>query len=174
MCSPISVGGKQPRQRHGQSGASWPRRGCPLHDAAWDRIHSCMLAAIGRSTLLEMALPTKGETMEVNGIAHVFLTASNFERSRAFYRQLLPFLGLKPVMDTETTYYCVGGRTAVGIRAPSSFILRSPGRIRAAAGTNWCCRMGVRCSRWCISGRGMRWRSGHWSRFRCPNGRGLP
>ena len=43
--------------------------------------------------------------MEVNGIAHVFLTASNFERSRAFYRQLLPFLGLKPVMDTETTYY---------------------------------------------------------------------
>jgi len=22
-------------------------------------------------------------------------------------------------MDTETTYYCVGGRTAVGIRAPS-------------------------------------------------------
>ena len=78
-----------------------------------------MLAAIGRSTLLEMALPTKGETMEVNGIAHVFLTASNFERSRAFYRQLLPFLGLKPVMDTETTYYCVGGRTAVGIRAPS-------------------------------------------------------
>ena len=58
--------------------------------------------------------------MEVNGIAHVFLTASNFERSRAFYRQLLPFLGLKPVMDTETTYYCVGGRTAVGIHAPSS------------------------------------------------------
>ncbi|MDO9565093.1 MAG: VOC family protein [Bradyrhizobium sp.] len=57
--------------------------------------------------------------MEVNGIAHIFLTASDFERSRAFYRQLLPFLGLKPVMDTETTYYCVGGRTAVGIRAPS-------------------------------------------------------
>ena len=57
--------------------------------------------------------------MEVNGIAHVFLTASNFERSREFYRKLLPFLGLKPVIDTETTYYCVGGRTAVGISAPS-------------------------------------------------------
>ena len=52
--------------------------------------------------------------MEVNGIAHIFLTASNFERSREFYRKLLPFLGLKPVIDTETTYYCVGGRTAVG------------------------------------------------------------
>ena len=57
--------------------------------------------------------------MEVNGIAHIFLTASNFERSREFYRKLLPFLGLKPVIDTDRTYYCVGGRTAVGISAPS-------------------------------------------------------
>ncbi len=57
--------------------------------------------------------------MEVNGIAHIFLTASNFERSRAFYRKLLPFLGLKPVMDNEGVYYCVGGRTGVAIRAPS-------------------------------------------------------
>ena len=58
--------------------------------------------------------------MEVNGIAHIFLTASNYERSRDFYRKLLPFLGLTPVIDTETTYYCVGGRTAVGISAPSA------------------------------------------------------
>jgi hypothetical protein len=27
----------------------------------------------------------KGETMEVNGIADIFLIASNFERSREFY-----------------------------------------------------------------------------------------
>ena len=52
--------------------------------------------------------------MEVNGIAHIFLTASNFERSREFYRKLLPFLGLTPVMDNEGIYYCVGGRTGVG------------------------------------------------------------
>jgi catechol 2,3-dioxygenase-like lactoylglutathione lyase family enzyme len=57
--------------------------------------------------------------MEVNGIAHIFLTAANFERSREFYRKLLPFLGLKPVIDSEGVYYCVGGRTAVAIRAPS-------------------------------------------------------
>ena len=30
-------------------------------------------------------------TMEVNGIAHIFLTASNYERSREFYRELLLF-----------------------------------------------------------------------------------
>jgi hypothetical protein len=54
-----------------------------------------------RNSLSEIGLMTKGETMEVNGIAHIFLTASNFERSREFYRQLLPFLGLKPVMDSD-------------------------------------------------------------------------
>src|SRR5258705_10150429 len=63
---------------------------------------------------------SQGETMEVNGIAHIFLTASNFERSREFYRELLPFLGMTPVIDTEAIYYCVGGRTAVGISAPSA------------------------------------------------------
>src|SRR5438445_8620226 len=52
---------------------------------------------------------TQGEIMEINGIAHIFLTASNYQRSREFYRKLLPFLGLKPVIDTGTTYYCVGG-----------------------------------------------------------------
>ena len=54
--------------------------------------------------------------MEINGIAHVMLTAGDFERSRAFYRELLPFLGLKAVIDTAGWYYCVGGRTAFGIR----------------------------------------------------------
>ena len=58
--------------------------------------------------------------MEINGIAHIFLTASNFERSREFYRKLLPFLGLKAVIDSDAVYYCVGGRTAVAIRAPSA------------------------------------------------------
>jgi len=31
--------------------------------------------------------------MEINGMAHVIPTASNFERSRDFYRKLLPFPG---------------------------------------------------------------------------------
>ena len=57
--------------------------------------------------------------MEVNGIAHIFLTASNYERSRDFYRELLPFRGMKLMIDSDQVYYCVGGRTAVAIRAPS-------------------------------------------------------
>ena len=54
--------------------------------------------------------------MEINGIAHVMLTAADFQRSRVFYQQLLPFLGMRPVIDTAGWYYCVGGRTAFGIR----------------------------------------------------------
>ena len=55
--------------------------------------------------------------MEINGIAHTFLTSGDFPVARAFYSRLLPALGLTPVMDGDGFYYCVGGRTALGIRA---------------------------------------------------------
>ena len=55
--------------------------------------------------------------MEINGIAHTMLTCGDFPTAKAFYSQLLPLLGLTPVVDTEDTYYCVGGRTAFGLRA---------------------------------------------------------
>jgi catechol 2,3-dioxygenase-like lactoylglutathione lyase family enzyme len=55
--------------------------------------------------------------MEINGIAHTFLTTSDFPRAREFYGHLLPFLGMRPVLDGDGFYYCVGGRTAVGIRS---------------------------------------------------------
>jgi catechol 2,3-dioxygenase-like lactoylglutathione lyase family enzyme len=54
--------------------------------------------------------------VEINGIAHVNLTVSDMERSRPFYRKLLTFLGLTPVIDADAILYCVGGRTAVGIQ----------------------------------------------------------
>ena len=56
--------------------------------------------------------------MHINGVAHIFITAGDFEASRAFYRQLLPFMGLTCVNDSDTVYYCVGGRTGFGIEAP--------------------------------------------------------
>jgi catechol 2,3-dioxygenase-like lactoylglutathione lyase family enzyme len=54
--------------------------------------------------------------VEINGIAHVNLTVSDFARSKPFYKQLLTFLGLVPVIDTDGYLYCVGGRTAFGIQ----------------------------------------------------------
>src|SRR5512139_1650838 len=53
--------------------------------------------------------------MEINGIAHVMLTVSNFEACQPFYERMLTFLGLKPVINADGMLYCVGGRTAVGI-----------------------------------------------------------
>jgi catechol 2,3-dioxygenase-like lactoylglutathione lyase family enzyme len=55
--------------------------------------------------------------MEINGIAHTMLTSGDFARARDFYSKLLPLLGLSAVIDSEDTYYCVGGKTAFGIRA---------------------------------------------------------
>lgn len=53
--------------------------------------------------------------MEINGIAHVMLTVSNFELCQPFYEKILTLMGLKPVINTDGMLYCVGGRTAVGI-----------------------------------------------------------
>jgi catechol 2,3-dioxygenase-like lactoylglutathione lyase family enzyme len=58
--------------------------------------------------------------MEINGVAHTFITAGDFAAARAFYAQLLPFLGLTIVADTANTFYCVGGRTGFGIHAPAA------------------------------------------------------
>ncbi len=53
--------------------------------------------------------------MEINGIAHVMLTVSNFDLCLPFYERLLTYLGLTPVIKADGMLYCVGGRTAVGI-----------------------------------------------------------
>ncbi len=54
--------------------------------------------------------------IDVNGMAHVILTVSRFDEARAFYSELLPFLGLKLVFDGADFCYHVGGRTAIGIQ----------------------------------------------------------
>jgi catechol 2,3-dioxygenase-like lactoylglutathione lyase family enzyme len=54
--------------------------------------------------------------MEINGIAHVMLTVGNYEACLAFYEKLLPFLGLTFVVrKTGSQFYCIGGRTGIGI-----------------------------------------------------------
>jgi catechol 2,3-dioxygenase-like lactoylglutathione lyase family enzyme len=55
--------------------------------------------------------------VEINGIAHTILTVGDFPRAREFYGRLLPMLGMRAVLDGDGIYYCVGGRTAFGIRA---------------------------------------------------------
>jgi catechol 2,3-dioxygenase-like lactoylglutathione lyase family enzyme len=54
--------------------------------------------------------------IDINGMAHVILTVSQFEKARAFYSALLPSFGMKLVFDGDETCYHVGARTAIGIR----------------------------------------------------------
>jgi catechol 2,3-dioxygenase-like lactoylglutathione lyase family enzyme len=58
--------------------------------------------------------------MEINGVAHTFITAGSYPAARAFYRKLLPFLGMRLVADSDLLLYGVGGRTGFGIYAPAA------------------------------------------------------
>src|SRR5579875_794945 len=54
--------------------------------------------------------------MEINGVAHIFVSVIKFDECAAFYRRLLPFLGLThTVRDTPEQLYCIGGRTGFGV-----------------------------------------------------------
>lgn len=53
--------------------------------------------------------------VEINGVAHVILSVSNWPACRHFYAQLLPFLGMQRTFEGEQMMYFVGGRTAIGI-----------------------------------------------------------
>ena len=52
----------------------------------------------------------------INGMAHVILTVSQFEKARVFYSGLLPQFGMACVHDGADFCYHVGARTAIGIR----------------------------------------------------------
>lgn len=53
--------------------------------------------------------------MEINGIAHIQLSVTDFAASREFYGKLLPALGLTVLYDAPNTFYCIGGRTGLMI-----------------------------------------------------------
>ena len=54
--------------------------------------------------------------IEINGMAHVILTVSQFDKARHFYKGLLSQFCMSLVHDGEDFCYHVGARTAIGIR----------------------------------------------------------
>jgi catechol 2,3-dioxygenase-like lactoylglutathione lyase family enzyme len=44
-------------------------------------------------------------TIDINGMAHVILTVSQFDAARAFYRKLLSEFSMKPVHDGNKLFY---------------------------------------------------------------------
>jgi catechol 2,3-dioxygenase-like lactoylglutathione lyase family enzyme len=57
--------------------------------------------------------------MEINGIAHIQITAGRFDLARAFYGKLMPFLGLELIRDSDTGAYWLGGKTGVLVSPPA-------------------------------------------------------
>lgn len=55
-------------------------------------------------------------TVAINGIAHLYITVADFEQALPFYRRLLTFLEMECLVHSSELYYCVGGRTGIGIR----------------------------------------------------------
>ncbi len=53
--------------------------------------------------------------MEINGIAHIQLTVSDFEACKRFYGPLFELFEMAVVFDDDEVKYWVGGRTAVAI-----------------------------------------------------------
>lgn len=53
--------------------------------------------------------------IEVNGMAHVILSVSEWPACQVFYHRLLPFLGLTQTFAGDEMIYYVGGRTAIGV-----------------------------------------------------------
>ena len=54
--------------------------------------------------------------IDINGMAHVILTVSQFDKAHKFYSGLLPAFGMTKVNDGPDFLYHVGARTAIGVR----------------------------------------------------------
>ena len=54
--------------------------------------------------------------IEVNGIAHIALSVKSITKSKIFYKELMPFLGLKLVHEGKKSIYHVGARTGILIQ----------------------------------------------------------
>lgn len=53
--------------------------------------------------------------MQLNGIAHIQLTVSDFARARAFWAPLFELFEMQILLDTETYFYGIGSRTGIAI-----------------------------------------------------------
>lgn len=78
--------------------------------------------------------------MEINGIAHIILTARDMAVSRPFYRALLTHLGLTQIVDSDVYLYFVGGRTAIGLRPADPELAKEPFDQRRAGLHHFCFR----------------------------------
>ncbi len=77
--------------------------------------------------------------IDINGIAHVQLSVTDFAASRAFYHWLLhEMFGMTIQYDSERSFYCIGGRTGVLI-TPADPALSEAGFDQRRVGPHHVC-----------------------------------
>ena len=54
--------------------------------------------------------------VKANGIAHIALNVSDLGKSKDFYEQLLPFLGMSLIHESNKSFYYIGARTGILIQ----------------------------------------------------------
>jgi catechol 2,3-dioxygenase-like lactoylglutathione lyase family enzyme len=57
------------------------------------------------------------DPVQLNGVAHVYITVADFAACLPFYEKLLAFFDMRCLVRTDVLFYCVGSRTGIGIRA---------------------------------------------------------
>ena len=75
---------------------------------------------------------------EISGIAHLQLCVSDMAKSQPFYSKLLGAMGMTPVMEDKSFYYCIGGKTGVAI-TPAAEAYRSSAFTQGAVGLHHVC-----------------------------------
>ncbi len=73
------------------------------------------LAAAGRLRPSGLPVCSENTCMQLNGIAHIYLTLSDFDSCLPFQEKLLGLFEMHCLVKTDALYYCVGGRTGLGI-----------------------------------------------------------
>ena len=77
--------------------------------------------------------------IDINGIAHVQLSVTDFAASRNFYHWLLhEMFGMTIQYDAERSFYCIGGRTGVLI-TPADPALSEAGFDQRRVGLHHVC-----------------------------------
>jgi catechol 2,3-dioxygenase-like lactoylglutathione lyase family enzyme len=55
-------------------------------------------------------------SIEANGIAHIQLSVNDFARGAPFWEKLCHFLGMRTLVKSADTVYCIGSRTGILVR----------------------------------------------------------
>ena len=80
--------------------------------------------------------------IDINGIAHVQLTVTDVGRSRLFYHRLLhDTFGMTIQYDESDYFYCIGGRTGIGITPADDDNRDVPFRQRGVGLHHFCFRL---------------------------------